>query len=81
MLFPLHNFASFQSNLVTGQIVFLVYTCTKWYCKSGSYGVALLSRGVKFLRILRIVLDPQKQVPAEKNTSKIKDRKNLLPLI
>ena len=33
-------------------------------------------RGSKFLRILRIDLDPQKLVPAEKKTRKIKRRKN-----
>ena len=36
---------------------------------------------ILILRILRIDLDPQKLVPAEKKTRKIKRRKNYLPSV
>ena len=63
MLFPLLNFSSFQSNLMTGQDLFLFKFAPNGVVKAWSYDVALLFRRVY---ILQIALDPPKYVPAEK---------------
>ena len=60
MLFSLHTFSSFQSNVMTGQGFFLVYVCTKSYRKSRELRCStFLSRGLIFAD-LADVLDPQK---------------------
>ena len=46
MLLPLHNFSSFQSNLMTGQIFFWFTFATTGIANAGCYGGQLLFRGV-----------------------------------
>ena len=46
ILLPLHNFSSFQSNLMTGQIFFWFTFVTTGIAKAGCYVAPLLFRGV-----------------------------------
>ena len=59
MLFPLHNFSSFQFNLMTGQVFFWFTFAPNGIAKAGSYGVALLFRGVLIFSDFADVLDPR----------------------